>query len=655
MSLDQYPIRDDNSEIATLAESKFEQAIATARHFVVQQRDRNDYGTDVQIEASLSGSMTNFRVHIQLKGTEKHLNNDGSISISVPRTNLNYMLSQPNSVYVCFHAGTNQLLCRSAEDVFRDAEHRGEGWRSQATVTIRFFCNFDEAFQTRLHRQVVAQSKTSRDDRLAWVTSTPEEYPDRVARDVPAIVVPESQEKAFKVLSELYERHQDEVISKAFDQFANVLERNSSGLLYAYLSEINLAMRHVAFDRERVLEGIRFMEAMDERERPDFLYCLGNGYSAVEDVSKAKQLYRRAIELAKKESLDFLAAQCWKNLGTEIEKEGDLVEAQDCYKRALELAPQLMEAHMALAKIHRESGRLEAALKHLDQAVWAVDDVRPTLAARGRRVELHFCLGNSDRAFDDISALLPFADRQEWIMPWCGRLVFNYSRTNDSSVLRAIQFWNSFLRFRPKDAFARKERLLCMVYAKMHGIDSGRFAYQKFLDEITTYQADLPEEDAHMWDRAGHWAQADDDWVEAELQYRKAYNLDPSLYGYCLGTALNFLKRFDEALPVLLDQAQTHNPDAMSWFQVAIAQEGLNNLDECVKAYRCALELDPNYDLALFNLGGLLWNHRSKAEGITVWSDALTKFPSHPLSEKIRNQLPMFFDSVSEREDLGLR
>ena len=102
MSLDDFPTRDDNSVLATRAETSFERAIAEVGRFVVQQRDRKDYGTDFQMEADNAGGMTNFRVHGQLKGTESDANKDKSISVSVKRTNLNYMLSQSDSdcIYV---------------------------------------------------------------------------------------------------------------------------------------------------------------------------------------------------------------------------------------------------------------------------------------------------------------------------------------------------------------------------------------------------------------------------------------------------------------------------------------------------------------------------------------------------------------------------
>ncbi|KKL18188.1 hypothetical protein LCGC14_2478020, partial [marine sediment metagenome] len=412
-------------------------------------------------------------------------------------------------------------------------------------------------------------------------------------------------------------------------------------LTCAYLSEINLAMRRKDFNRERVSTAIAFIEATRTDGGSDTLYCRANGHSALGQPDEAKRLYREAIRLAGGEN-PHLEAQCWKNLGSEIEQEGDYTEARRCYERALILAPQLMEAHMALATSHRDAGDLEAALHHFDQVVWTVDDVILTLAARGRRLEVYFRLGMTDKAFDDIAVILPYGDRHPWIFPWCAQLVYSYARTSDSSVARAICFWDAFLRMHPKDQNVQKERLLCLAYAKMHEQNPG-VDYQRYLADVSAFLAEETTDAAYLWDRAGHWAQVDGNWEQAEEQYRKAYVLEPDRYGYCLGTALNYLKRFDESLPILLEQANIHQPDALSWFQVAIAQEGIGDINGCKESYHRALAMDPDYDLAMFNLGGVYWNHGPKTEAIRVWKEALTRFPSHPLAEKLRRDFSQVF------------
>ena len=57
---------------------------------------------------------------------------------------------------------------------------------------------------------------------------------------------------------------------------------------------------------------------------------------------------------------------------------------------------------------------------------------------------------------------------------------------------------------------------------------------------------------AYLWDRLGHWAQADSNWEEAERCFWVAYDLAGGRYGYCLGTALNFIERAEESLPIAI-------------------------------------------------------------------------------------------------------
>jgi hypothetical protein len=91
---DELPRRDRNHEIEDMAVPAFQMRLNESRVFILQATDRKDYGTDCQIEVTAEGHATNTRVHVQLKGTESTLNADGSLSVEVRRTNLNYLLMQ---------------------------------------------------------------------------------------------------------------------------------------------------------------------------------------------------------------------------------------------------------------------------------------------------------------------------------------------------------------------------------------------------------------------------------------------------------------------------------------------------------------------------------------------------------------------------------
>lgn len=177
-------------------------------------------------------------------------------------------------------------------------------------------------------------------------------------------------------------------------------------------------------------------------------------------------------------------------------------------------------------------------------------------------------------------------------------------------------------------------------YLRGRGYDLKK-TYAEFRDEFDRHIEHISAGDAALpWDRLGHWAQENGDWAEAERCFRKAYDLEGGHYGYCLGTALNFLDRFDESLPILLEQAQALQPDAMSWFQVGVAYAHLGQAEKAIDALQRATALDPEYALAMFELGGVHWNSGDLAKAKEVWSIACERFPDHELVSQVRTLSP---------------
>src|SRR5665213_1294553 len=94
---DELPRRDRSHEIEDEALVAFGTRLKESGCFILQASDRKDYGTDCQVEVVAGGQATNVRIHVQLKGTERALNSDGTLSVEVQRTNLNYLLMQAYS------------------------------------------------------------------------------------------------------------------------------------------------------------------------------------------------------------------------------------------------------------------------------------------------------------------------------------------------------------------------------------------------------------------------------------------------------------------------------------------------------------------------------------------------------------------------------
>ena len=297
-SFDDLPKRDRNRGIQEQSETAFQTAISECGEFVVQSEDKYDYGTDYLIEASDAGAMTNVRVHVQLKGTDLNKNVDGSVSLSIDRTNLNYLAMQPGSIFVCYHISSKRLLVRRVDDVVREYEHSDKRWSDQTTVTVRFKDDFDQSFQRTLKAYVVACAKGARDQRLHFTTRPPENisaFLDEGAIDLP---VPADQQQAEEMLAKLYDSGHDRTISRSFDKFRSILGPSNGKFMLAYMAEINLGLNGRECKRSRIVDGIDVISSAvnDGVFQPgSLLYCVGNGWLAISEHEKARDAYNSAL------------------------------------------------------------------------------------------------------------------------------------------------------------------------------------------------------------------------------------------------------------------------------------------------------------------------------------------------------------------------
>jgi tetratricopeptide (TPR) repeat protein len=651
--LDDLPKRDTNHVAEQKAEAAFQARLTASGRFILQRADRKDYGTDCEIEVVDQEMATNVRVHVQLKGTERALNADASLSIEVSRSNLNYLLMHPHSFYVAYHIPTSSLRICPAESVLHQYEHAGKNWTHQQSLTVNLTDELSIARLERLATLARSAARAARDRRIEQTRAAPGDVAGLVRHGIPDIHVPDDPAVASQLLAHLYDQDADTVISAAFDRFAAVLGVGGEAMGPAYMAEVNLGMAGLSQSHARVEGAVHFFKRLldlGRYERGSLHYTIGNAFSALGQEEDAKAAYETALADPVFANSPDLASQGHKNLGTSFERLGDEKRAVEHYREALRLNPHLPEAHNALAQFYVRQGEWKDALVHLDQAIFTEPTRTKTAGVAGWRANVLFNMGEGTAAFREINGLLVLADREPWIWPFFARLVASFGRTTTENARQALGFWHRYVGAHHGTSGGRRELLLATLYLRAEGEDVGR-TYAEFLAEFDRHVEHVDDKDevAFLWDRLGHWAQDEANWAEAERCFRKAYDLAGGHYGYCLGTALNFLGRFEESLPILREQAERIQPDAMSWFQLGVANGELDQSAQAVEAYEKALALDPDYDLAMFNLGGTHWNRGEKVEALAIWTIAVERFPDHELSTKLRREMPVFFPPYPDR------
>lgn len=642
-SLDDLPGRGRNHEIEEMAEAVFQALVASSKNVILQRPDHKDYGTDCQLEVLDNGRPTNVRLHVQLKGSERDLNADGSLSISVQRTNFNYLIAQGHSFFVAYHLPSKSLRFTTVEAVLRHYEHERSNWMEQQTLSVSFVETLSLDRLEAIARLARSSARTSRDSRIAQATASAPDLPTLIRDADPIVHVPGDPALAAERLASLYDRGADAAISGAFGQFAAILGAESDAMGYCYMAEINLGMARQSRASERIEAAIaHFEERLGEGryQTGSLHYTIGNAHSALGDEEAAKASYQSAAADMQFMADPGMAAQCLKNLGASIERLGNEDMAAELYRGALEMNPHLPEAHMALGQYLHRKGRFEEALTHYDAVIFTERELGSHTAVNGWRLNILFSLGELREAYRSINQLLADAEREPWIWPWCAGQVAAFGRSSIDAARGALAFWQRYVQAHPDVSPARVELLLTQFYLRWKDQDIGK-DYAAFRAEFDMHMAYIePGQSALIWDRLGHWAQNEHNWEEAERCFRYAYDIEGGHYGYCLGTALNFLDRFEEALPLVLAQAEGIQPDAMSWFQVAIAQENLGRTGEAVAAYRKSLILDPDYALAMFNMAGALWNSGDHDQAAIIFRTAARQFPDHELTAKLRREFP---------------
>lgn len=637
--LNDLPKRDANRDIELAAQIAFEQFVANSPDVFRQQEDRSDFGTDYQLEVRYQGQATNVRLHVQLKGTRKVEKRDGSVSIEIDRSNLNYLMMYPYSIYVCYHLPTGRLLCVSADSVARKYAHSRQEWRRQQNLTVSFFELLTHERLSSVASMARLSAFSSRDQRYLQVAAQPENLAGVISQPSPRIHVPDDRDLAAKLLPGLYEGNQEEGISAAFDTFAAVLGPNHDAMGFCYFAEINLGMNGKCNNPDRIRDGIVYLTNLIGRGvygDAGLHYSIGNGHTALGNELEAIAEYEQALAIEPCSEDRDLRARIFKNMGSSYHKIGDNERAVQNYHLALELEPQLPEAHHALGCLYYHTGEFQKALGHFDNTVFSDGRSVKINSTAGWRINIHFNLGDVRGAFREINGLLGHAGRDAWIWPWCARQVSLFGRSSVEAAKYSLVFWDRYLKAHPGHSDGVRERLMTLLHLRINGEDVG-ISFDEFREEFEPIIEQVEEDsEAFLWDRLGHWAQEEDNWIEAERCYRNAYELDGGDYGYCLGTALNVLGRGRESLPILLEQAEKIQPDDVSWNEVARAYELVGDIKGCIRAYKKAIKLNDNHAPAWFNLGGIYWNNGQAVEAARIWKKAIALFPNNILAEEVR-------------------
>lgn len=158
------PLPDATDEMALERQSIAAlQALLPHKELVLRDERITDFGVDGSLEVLAAGKATNFRAQIQMKArSDLAVNKDASVSISIPVSNINYLLSGPCPIYVAFRPEFNEFRYVFARDEIQKIEKDTPDWKAQSSLTFRFSRVIDQNGLSEIRDKIISEGRFHR-------------------------------------------------------------------------------------------------------------------------------------------------------------------------------------------------------------------------------------------------------------------------------------------------------------------------------------------------------------------------------------------------------------------------------------------------------------------------------------------------------------
>ncbi len=156
------PRADGGAELQRESIQVLKSALA-AGEWVVRDERESDFGVDLALEIVAAGAATNFRSQVQLKGRSGlSPNTDGSYSVPVSTSNLNYLLNGVTPLYVLYRPEGRELRYAFARDEHQRIEQSKPEWKTQGEITIHFASRLDGTALELIRERILREQRAMR-------------------------------------------------------------------------------------------------------------------------------------------------------------------------------------------------------------------------------------------------------------------------------------------------------------------------------------------------------------------------------------------------------------------------------------------------------------------------------------------------------------
>jgi predicted O-linked N-acetylglucosamine transferase (SPINDLY family) len=310
----------------------------------------------------------------------------------------------------------------------------------------------------------------------------------------------------------------------------------------------------------------------------------GQKYHRAGNFPQAEQVYRQALRLMPD------LPEVHNSLGIVLAQGGKPAEAEACFREAVRLQPEFVQAHSNLGNVLADRGRREEALACYANAV----QLQPDFAqAHSNLGNLLVELGRPDEAVVHCRQAARFQPDSAEAHNNLGNALRAQGRLD-----AAVASYQEALRLRPDHVEARSN--LGVALAEQGNLDEAVASFQQAIY--------LRPDNAGAHQNLGNALQKLSRFAEAAERFREVVRLRPddAAANNSLGLALAESGRFDEALDSYRRALQLKPEYAEAHDNLGNALQALGNLDEAVASHQRALRANPDFAEAHTNLGAAL-------------------------------------------------
>jgi tetratricopeptide (TPR) repeat protein/glycosyltransferase involved in cell wall biosynthesis len=312
------------------------------------------------------------------------------------------------------------------------------------------------------------------------------------------------------------------------------------------------------------------------------------------------------------------AADWELRLGRDLQQQGNLGGAIECYQRAIAIDPNYAAAHSNLGVVKQQSGQLTEAIAHYRQAL----EIDPNLGETASN------LGSALAEAGDKEGAIAQYQRALSLNPNCAEALVNLGllREEQGDVAEACSLYEQAIAVNPDCAVAY---LNLGIALEERGKETGA----NYDRAIANYQRaiDLDPNYVDALHNLGYASIRQGRIADAIAYYDRAMAVQPDLAETLigLGSSLQQQDKLDEALAVCQQAIQQLPFHAGAHCNLGIVLHKQGKIVDAIACYQQALSLQPDFPEALNNLGKALEEAGNMAEAIDCYRRAIELKPGN--------------------------